>query len=1698
MSDTPDNASVSGAAAAGDPEGSSIDEEQQEKFLKVLCGSLHDLPPLSSKIVRIFTSSTFTDTTLERNNLMEKVYPRLKEFCREKHGLEFQVVDMRWGVRDEATDDHMTTELCMQEIDICQRLSVGPNFIVFLGQKYGYRPIPTHIVATEFELLRGCAKNAPEEVALLDLWYKEDRNSVPPVYVLQPISSNFPNFNNKRHQRLMDMDQNAWWETLGKLQRIVRKSAQVLFLAKKLNRDQVHNYFMSVTEREVERGILKAKDTDEHCLAYVRDIANINITLLRMACKFVDVAANSVDNDAQKLLKTLRDERLPHALTSSNVSRFSVEWSGKEGIDEESHRAYFDAFCDKFFTDVTRLIDSAMAKHVKLANDPVFSEPLQHLHACRNHVSAFQGREHVVQQIRDYVVGSNPSPLILHGPSGCGKTSLMAKAASQVESWVGEKAVVMVRFLGTSPGSSTIVPLLTNLCSQLSLVYDRPLEDIPDDLSPLITHFKTLLNACPSEDKPLVLFLDSLDQLSGAEGAHQLTWFPVQLPQHVKVIASTLADYYGLLDTLKVLLDDDRCFIQVLPLGENLSSTILQAWLKNAKRDVTTAQWAVVNKAFSKCSFPLFVKLVFDEICRWRSYTKPCYTVLASTIHETILHLFDRIETQHGKTLVSHALAYITASKDGVSEPELEDLLSLDDKVLNDVYQYHLPPVRRIPPLLWTRIRTDLPKYLSEREAGGVIVIGWYHRQFLDAAKERYFRNLNFLSSMHSHIADYFLGLWGGGTPKPFEYSELQRQRFHLEDTKGEADRKVPQQQHEFLNSEGQVIRYNLRKLSEMPYHLVRSHRFDDFYEQVVFNYEFLHAKLASMPLTSVLGDLEDLLEHVYDKDVRLIADAIRLSGSILSHYPDMLGPQITGRLLPYYCQNPKIRSLIQQCDSDGLRHCAFVSAYHCLHTPSGPLQYSLEGHQFAPFGIATTRDGRSLVSVSNKMMVWDLHTGDVAQAITPGVKGILQNLLISPNDKYAAGFTTDSQVLVVQLRTGDTTVITPSLEKGDHIRGATVTNGQVVAWSGQGWQVFSIDGQFLSRHQSEHRMPVVDVLVDPEEEGKSKSFLVVKTSADEDNDMALEVQDGSVEPFHFHSAIAVAGSRRLLYTCIEISDNNVAVYKLEGAAWKYDRTLGENPDPVFALKLSADEHYLVATVALGYKLWDVHTDKMRELKLPPGIRNIPVKTQMSSPLVFTKGNQFVVAGVRKNLYVWDVKQGNMVKTLDAHFGRIIAMDSVTVGCNVVISSSMDKTIKVWNFDKILEDVHPLDRMERPIETVHLAASSPLCVATTRNQTSVWDLQTGRMVKMFVGSSRSNIVSQAFISSDGTHVLTAESSNLVVWEMSRTSPVKTVPLGDIQQILLTDEDTRVLVIGKGAAPANNNNKGWCCCLTLPDCQELYRFDYNFARFVPAVLTRDGHFLAVPGADKSGDVLGVYHAKSGSLLYNLQLKYNNYRECRSVVAMQRDPNQVAIIDDDKGNILDLKKKTMVRSVPRWNGMTTRDGKRGLFAPARGGLEIIDLKMGRTIKTLIPRVAEGVFSVKVFFTSNDKYVVYYHSGHRTIRLFRVSDGKMLANFKASAEVKTMVSSPAGTAVVFGAVDGSLTTLAIVDPGDEGHTQILNDLPSRSLGAASSLHAGGEKPANGQAMSAKNVVGTAMQVARFVAKTRGAPKSRACVVS
>ena len=116
------------------------------------------------------------------------------------------------------------------------------------------------------------------------------------------------------------------------------------------------------------------------------------------------------------------------------------------------------------------------------------------------------------------------------------------------------------------------------------------------------------------------------------------------------------------------------------------------------------------------------------------------------------------------------------------------------------------------------------------------------------------------------------------------------------------------------------------------------------------------------------------LLAALPDKEVKLVVDALRLSASVVSKHPDMLGPQIVGRLLPYFHTHMKLQYLIKQCDDDGISVNALDPSYHCLATPGGPLQYSLEGHPFAPFGLGVTLDARYLVSVSNMFIIWDMR----------------------------------------------------------------------------------------------------------------------------------------------------------------------------------------------------------------------------------------------------------------------------------------------------------------------------------------------------------------------------------------------------------------------------------------------------------------------------------------------------------------------------------------------------------------------------------------------------------------------------------------------------------------------------------------------------------------------------------------------------
>lgn len=103
-----------------------------------------------------------------------------------------------------------------------------------------------------------------------------------------------------------------------------------------------------------------------------------------------------------------------------------------------------------------------------------------------------------------------------------------------------------------------------DLFLQIRALYDMEDIIIPGDYHGLTSYFNRCLHSA-SEDKPLYIFLDAVDQLSQEDGASGMSWLPLTLPPHVKLVLSTSSEVeYRCFPVLQSLLSKhDGSLIQV-------------------------------------------------------------------------------------------------------------------------------------------------------------------------------------------------------------------------------------------------------------------------------------------------------------------------------------------------------------------------------------------------------------------------------------------------------------------------------------------------------------------------------------------------------------------------------------------------------------------------------------------------------------------------------------------------------------------------------------------------------------------------------------------------------------------------------------------------------------------------------------------------------------------------------------------------------------------------------------------------------------------------------------------------------------------------------------------------------------------------------------------------------------------------------
>lgn len=845
---------------------------------------------VSKRALRFLVSSTFTDTAEERNIFVSDVLPYVQEFAR-KQLLEVTMIEMRWGIREEASATHETSEICMRELSRALRESIGVAYVFLETQRYGFRPFPPKIPQEFFEALRGFVPEGDR--GLLDEMFTLDSNEIEAENALQRDTPEWeapPEFAGPQGPYYLLRSRTGggeWWETFTRLQTVLRGAASKLWSDKatavRLPECQhfAKRFFISVTEEELCRGLLwlPPERQKQAALVYSRkiegDLTEWGGPKNAIAQQYLDLNQDGVlDSEAHTMVAEM-GSMIPEHVPKRSYG--PLQWGpGISPDTKDEHKQYLAQIADDFSQDLLESVKQAV-RVAAVKRDFVVEEIQHHLRFALTRARGFcqtASTQICCDAVNTYLASEGGQGYVIHACSGAGKTSLMSHLMAEQVGGSDEasaKKVVVARFLGITPSSSTVRALLESLISQLGRAFgrDAEVETLPCDWPEIKKFFNKAVAEWPSAERPLVLFLDSLDQLDDSDGGRNLEWLPIaSIPPHVRIVVSTLPDHteFECLSLLRDKLGEaaSNQVLQVQALSDPLK--VLEHVLKGHSRRATTEQMGAVAAVIDSCQTaeitPLWIKIIAQMVSSWRSFDGVQHEIKDS-VSAIISDFYARLERQHGTFLVRATLDYLTLSLGGVAEGELHHLLSLADDVLADVYEWWVPPLRTCPPLLLARLLTDLDPYLGRRGDGsGMELLTWYHRQFREASE----RNLadgapsqvtrltesasaapgsgsaatneqpypaenaapvdSALAQRHKELADYFCGRWAETKKKYNAWLSAVVQRPTFFPGEIAADRQVPLQPLVLSGSfktGGAGLVLNIRRVNALVHHLIRA-----------------------------------------------------------------------------------------------------------------------------------------------------------------------------------------------------------------------------------------------------------------------------------------------------------------------------------------------------------------------------------------------------------------------------------------------------------------------------------------------------------------------------------------------------------------------------------------------------------------------------------------------------------------------------------------------------------------------------------------------------------------------------------------------------------------------------------------------------------------------------------------------------------
>lgn len=354
--------------------------------------------------------------------------------------------------------------------------------------------------------------------------------------------------------------------------------------------------------------------------------------------------------------------------------------------------------------------------------------------------------------------------ILIEGASGGGKSALLANALGGYRAR-HKRLLMLEHYLGASSDAAAAPALASRLVEFIQRTTQSS-EAIPGDPQALFESLPTwfaIASAWAQKHRTRWVFV--LDALNGLSGHRDLRWLPEYLPAGVQLVVSCLDGEAK--DAL--VTKGDWARIRVKPLTAQGRKELLRQYLARYNK-VLPADLERRALRYPLANNPLWLKTLAEELRLFGSHEalgQRLHELLsapkgkapdeAPTVDDLFEHVITRVEGDHGRARVRDALTAVWASRAGLSEKELLEVLAPHAPVPTKGKGKRKSKDKgktapSLAPALWAPIRLALDDMLLE-SAGRLVFAHDYARI---AVRDRYLPTWPRQRAAHRALGKFF------------------------------------------------------------------------------------------------------------------------------------------------------------------------------------------------------------------------------------------------------------------------------------------------------------------------------------------------------------------------------------------------------------------------------------------------------------------------------------------------------------------------------------------------------------------------------------------------------------------------------------------------------------------------------------------------------------------------------------------------------------------------------------------------------------------------------------------------------------------------------------------------------------------------------------------------------------------------------